>query len=95
MAAKMIYAAGLDAGSRKTRLVICVLENGRLRIVGCSAVESRGWIKGKIADQGAVAETILTALREAEASAGISLESVSRFAFWPCFGDFSCCLLHH
>ena len=31
MAVKPIYAAGLDAGSRQTRLVICVLENGRIR----------------------------------------------------------------
>jgi cell division protein FtsA len=76
MAAKTIYAAGLDTGSKKTRLVICVLENGRLRIVGCSAVDSRGWLKGKIADQGAVTDTILAALREAEALAGVSVESV-------------------
>jgi cell division protein FtsA len=77
MGAKRIYAAGLDAGSRKTRLVICVLENGRLRIVGCSAVESQGWLKGRIADQGAVTETVLGALREAEAAAGFPIESVT------------------
>jgi cell division protein FtsA len=76
MAAKTIYAAGLDAGSRTTRLVICVLEDGRLRVVGCAAAESQGWIKGKIADQRAVTDTILAALREAEALAGASVESV-------------------
>ena len=65
MAAKTIYAAGLDAGSRTTRMVICVLEDGRLRVVGCAAAESQGWIKGKIADQRAVTDTILAALREA------------------------------
>ena len=46
MAVKPIYAAGLDAGSRQTRLVVCVLENSRIRFVGASAVESQGWAKG-------------------------------------------------
>ena len=67
MAEKPIYAAGLDAGSRTTRLVVCVLEKGRVRLVGCAAVESRGWLKGKIADQRAVADTVRTALHEVEA----------------------------
>ena len=77
MAAKPVFAAGLDAGSSRTRLVICVLENGRLRIVGSSAVESQGWLKGRIADQRAVTDTILAALREAEAMAGAPIESVT------------------
>jgi cell division protein FtsA len=75
MAAKPIYAVGLDAGSRQTRLVICALEKGRLRFLGCAAVESQGWVKGRIADQKAVAASILAALREAEANAGISVGS--------------------
>lgn len=77
MAAKPVFAAGLDAGSSKTRLVICVLENNRLRIVGSAAVESQGWLKGRIADQRAVTDTILAALREAEAMAGAPIESVT------------------
>ena len=36
MAEKPMYAVGLDAGSRKTRMVICVLEDGRLRFLGCA-----------------------------------------------------------
>ena len=76
MAVKPIYAVGLDAGSRRTRLVICLLEQGRLRFLGCGSVESQGWVKGRIADQSAVAESILAALREAEASARVSVESV-------------------
>jgi cell division protein FtsA len=76
MAAKPIYAAGLDAGSRKTRLAICALENGRVRLLGCAAVGSQGWLKGKIRDQKAVSDSILAALREAEANAGVSVESV-------------------
>src|SRR5947207_2893923 len=75
MAVKPNYAVGLDAGSRTTRLVICALEDRRLRLLGCATGPSRGWLKGKIADQGAVAESILLALREAEALAGVSVES--------------------
>ena len=63
-------------GSRRTRLAICLLEEGRLRFLGCGSVESQGWIKGRIADQGAVAASILAALREAEANAQVSVESV-------------------
>ncbi len=76
MAAKPIYAAGLDAGSGKTRLVVCTLEEGRLRFLGCSAVASQGWLKGRIADQRAVTASILAALGEAEAAAGVIIESV-------------------
>jgi cell division protein FtsA len=75
MAAKPIYAVGLDAGSRKTRMVICVLEHGRMRFLGSSAIESQGWLKGRIADQKAASASILAALREAEARAGVSVGS--------------------
>jgi cell division protein FtsA len=51
MAVKPIYAVGLDAGSRQTRLVICLLEHGRLRFLGAGATESQGWLKGRVADQ--------------------------------------------
>jgi len=75
MAVKSMYAVGLDAGSRVTRIVICLLEEGRMRFLGCGAVESHGWVKGRIADQYAVAASVLAALREAEANAGASVES--------------------
>ena len=75
MAMKPIYAAGLDAGSRKTRMAICVLEQGRLRFLGASSVDSEGWLKGKIADQKAVSASIQAALGEAESRAGVSVGS--------------------
>ena len=75
MAVKPIYAAGLDAGSRQTRMVICVLENSRIRLVGASTVESQGWSKGRVADQQAVTESITAALREADGQAA-ALQSV-------------------
>jgi len=56
-------------------MVICVLENGRLRFLGASAVDSLGWAKGRIADQKAVSACVLAAQREAEALAGISVGS--------------------
>ena len=76
MVGKTIYAAGLDAGSQSLRVVICALEDGRLRLLGRAHVPSAGWVKSRITDQGAVVGSLLTALREAERSAGISLESV-------------------
>jgi len=76
MAVKPNYAVGLDAGSRQTRLAICLLENGRIRFLGAGAAESEGWLKGRIADQKAVSQSILAALREAEACAEVSVGSV-------------------
>ena len=75
MAVKPNYAVGLDVGSRKTRLVICLLEGERVRLLGCAAVDSKGWVKGRIADPQAVSESVLAALRAAEASAGLSVDS--------------------
>jgi cell division protein FtsA len=75
MAVKPIYAAGLDLGSSQTRLVICTLENGHIRFLGAGVAESQGWSKGRIADQQAVSECVTAALRDAEARAGVSIES--------------------
>jgi cell division protein FtsA len=75
MAVKPLYGVGLDAGSRKTRIVICALEGKRLRFLGSGAVASQGWHKGRIADQTAVADSIRAALRDAEAAAGVSAEA--------------------
>ena len=73
---KPMYAVGIDAGSRRTRVVICVYESGRARFLGAGVSESAGWLKGRIIDQTAVSESILLALRAAEQSAGgITVES--------------------
>ena len=74
MAVKPLYGVGLDAGSRKTRMVICALEGKRLRFLGGGSVPSQGWQKGRIADQSALADSFRAALREAEAAAGVSVE---------------------
>jgi len=68
-------AVGLDAGSAWTRCVICRLEDGGMRFLGYGSAPSAGWAKGVIADQTAVAECMLAALREAERSAQVSVDA--------------------
>lgn len=75
MSDKRLYAVGLDLGGAHTRCMICLLEGDRLRFLGCAQVESHGWVKGRIADQKAVADSALAALREAERCAQVSVES--------------------
>jgi len=75
MSEKPIYAVGLDAGSRTTRVAICVLEDGRLRFLGAGSAPAQGWVKGRIANQTGVAESIRRALAEAQANAGVNVES--------------------
>lgn len=75
MPGKSIYAVGLDLGGARSRCVICLLDNGRIRFLGCGQVESYGWAKGKIADQKAAADSTLEAMREAERQARVSVES--------------------
>src|SRR5438045_3679374 len=75
MEGKVIYAVGLDAGSLRTRFTIGVLEPAGLRLIGFGEAESEGWVKGRIADQRAASESILRAVREAEAVAQVTVES--------------------
>ena len=75
MAVKGIHPAGLDMGSERTRSVICLLENRRIRFLGYGDVKSQGWAKGRIADQKAVADTVLASLHEAERQAQVSIEA--------------------
>lgn len=46
-----------------------------MRLIGYGETESKGWVKGRIADQAAASESILRAVREAEAMARVSVES--------------------
>jgi len=75
MAAKSLYPVGLDLGGARTRCLVCLLENGHIRFLGSSEVPSQGWVKGRIVDQKAVADTVLAALREAERQAQVSVEA--------------------
>ncbi|HTM51432.1 MAG TPA: cell division protein FtsA [Bryobacteraceae bacterium] len=75
MEGKPVYAVGLDAGSLRTRFAIGVLEPSGLRLIGLGESESEGWVKGRIADQRAASDSILRAVREAEAMAQVTVES--------------------
>lgn len=75
MATKHRLAVGVDPGSAGTRCVIGALENGVLRFLACGAAPSHGWAKGRVADQKAIADSILQAVREAERQAGVSAEA--------------------
>ena len=70
-----IIGAGTDPGSSKTRMVVVLVDRGRVRLVGAGEAESSGWAKGRIADQAAVTDSVLAALREAEATSGLSVEN--------------------
>ncbi|MEP7353369.1 MAG: cell division protein FtsA [Acidobacteriota bacterium] len=70
-------AVGLDAGSSRTRCVICALEEQNLRYLGHGMATSSGWVKGRITDQEAAADAIRVAVREAERSAGVSVEALT------------------
>lgn len=76
MSNKSIIATGLDLGSHYTRCVIALLEDERLRFLGCGSVPSRGWARSRISDQRALSECVLAAAEEAEAMAGITMETV-------------------
>ncbi len=76
MASKIIKACGLDAGSRRTRCVACVVENGRIELKGYAQTDSIGWTNGTIADPGAVTECMHWVLREVEHVSGLQLEEV-------------------
>lgn len=72
---KPIYAAGVDAGSRHTRCVIGVIEDAGFRLLGYGKSASDGWIRGRIADQELVSQSIMRAVEEAEQRAQGFVES--------------------
>ncbi|HYO81580.1 MAG TPA: cell division protein FtsA [Bryobacteraceae bacterium] len=76
MSGSMRIAAGLDAGSSRTRVVICVLEDDTLRYIAHADGPSQGWSKGRITDAVAVSSTIRFVTAEAERRAGVTLEGV-------------------
>src|SRR6266511_3759433 len=75
MADKVIHAVGLDAGSTRTRCVIVELIDGHIRYRGHGDAPARGWSKGRIVDQGAVMESILSSVRQAELAAQLEIDS--------------------
>jgi cell division protein FtsA len=76
MGTKVIKVAGIDAGSRKTRGLACVVEDGRIELKGYAQIDSIGWANGAISDQSAVTECMHWVLRELERVSGLQLNEV-------------------
>ncbi|MEO7650005.1 MAG: cell division protein FtsA [Bryobacteraceae bacterium] len=77
MSVKPVYAVGVDAGSARTRCAIGLVEEKCLRLIGYGDTESDGWMKGRIADQQAVSQSILRAVRAAEKLAEATAHSAT------------------
>jgi cell division protein FtsA len=69
-------AVGLDTGSGVTRCLIAAVDDARMRYLGHGEVESRGWLKGRIADPTALSFSIQAAIQQAEREAGVTVDSV-------------------
>jgi cell division protein FtsA len=76
MSNKPLYVAGLDAGGRRTRCVIGVVEEGRLRYLGHGDVDSAGWSRDRLSDPALLTICIGAAVREAEKKAGVTVEGM-------------------
>ena len=68
MPSRIQIAAGLDAGSSRTRCVLCALEGDRIRYLSHGLADSGGWNKGRVVDQVAVAESMRAAVTDARAA---------------------------
>jgi cell division protein FtsA len=77
MATKLQLAVGLDAGSSRTRCIICALDGDHIRYLSHGLAESAGWAKGRVNDQVALAESIRAAVADAEHGAQIPVDSVT------------------
>lgn len=75
MRTKSVPAVGVDAGSDRTRVVVLLLEDQRVRFLGCGETPSQGWQKSRIADAQAVADSIAAAIHQAEQAAQLPIES--------------------
>ena len=77
MASRTQIAVGVDAGSSRTRCLICALEGDHIRYLSHGLAHGAGWAKGRVIDQDALAESIRAAVVDAERGAHLSVESVT------------------
>src|SRR5580704_2660531 len=77
MAHRTQIAVGVDAGSSRTRCLICALEGDHIRYLAHGLAHGAGWAKGRVIDQDALADSIRAAVVDAERGAGIPVESVT------------------
>src|SRR6202163_3654421 len=74
---KIQLAVGLDAGSARTRCVICAIEHGGIRYLAHGLAPAAGWSKGRVSDPVAVAESIRAAVTDAELGAQVSVDALT------------------
>jgi cell division protein FtsA len=67
-------AVGVDAGAGSTRCVILALDGDRLEFLGSAVQPAAGWIRGRLADAHALADSIRATVTEAERLAGVTVE---------------------
>lgn len=70
------YIAGLDIGTTNVSAVVARTGSGSPEVLGLGTVPSRGMKKGVVVDMDAVAGDIKGAVREAEESSGVEINSV-------------------
>ena len=76
MARKQDFIVGLDLGSDKTCALICrPAPNAKLEVMGLGVAESKGWRKGVIVNLDGAALSVKKAVEEAEAAAGVPVDS--------------------
>ena len=70
-------AVGLDAGSSRTRVVVCTLDDDQFRFLSHADSPSAGGTRAESRTPSAVTEVIRRTVAEAERRAGVSIESVT------------------
>lgn len=75
MGSKAKLAVGLDLGASSTRVVICALEGDTVKFLGHGEAPVEAWNRSRLADQGALTQSIRFALHEAEVRAQASPEA--------------------
>lgn len=72
---RTMITAGLDVGSAYVRCLAGVLEDDTVRLLGYGEAPSEGFVKGRLADPHAASQAILRAVRGAETTSMIAIES--------------------
>ena len=77
MPKKQDYLVGLDLGSSRTRCVVAIEEDSRLRFIayGVAEVKPGAWDNGRISDPEAVLASLEAAIEQAERNGGMLVEA--------------------
>ena len=75
MPRKQDYLVGLDLGACRTRCVVAIEEDSRLRFIAHGDAPSSGWERGMISDQDPVLASVEKAIDEAERNGGMLVEA--------------------